>query len=253
MRILTFSNQKGGVAKTTSALNVAHCLANKGYKTILIDLDPQGNLTGSFLDEPSNNTIFTVLAGECELEEVIVPITENLILIPCNEKFASFERIFATDPNSQYLLKDFIEEMKEQVEEKIDFVVIDTPPALGLITLNALVASNEVYIPMQSQEYSLVGFEKVMETVKKIQKRVNPALEVKGVFFTRHNDRKIISRELTEKIAASFPSIAMKTMIPVNVALEESPTARQSVFDYAPGSKGAIAYEALTNEIINMK
>lgn len=250
-RIITFTNQKGGVGKTTSALNVAAALAEKNHKVLLIDLDPQGNLSQSLLQETPRNTIFTVLLEECELEEVAVPIHDNLVLIPCNDKFANFEKYFAADAESQFKLQGFIEDLLESIEGDIDFILIDTPPALGLITLNALVASSEVYIPMNSQEYSLIGFEKVMKVCETIKKRINKDLKVKGAFFTRHNPRKTISKDLTELLKEKHPEIVMDTHIRVNVSLEESPSARQSIFAYDPEANGAKDYIKLTEEIIN--
>ncbi|WP_020531858.1 ParA family protein [Flexithrix dorotheae] len=251
-RIIAFTNQKGGVGKTTSVLNVGAALAKKGKKVLMIDLDPQGNLTQSLLPEPPKNTIFTLLLEECKFGEAIVNTTENLLLIPCNNKFANFERQFAADADSQYIMVDFIEAIKKNFPNQLDFIIFDTPPALGLITLNALVACQEVYIPMNSQEYSLTGLNAVIEVVERVKKRTNPDLEVKGMFFSRHNSRKYITRNMVEHLNSEFPNKLMNTHIRVNVALEESPSLRQSVFDYDPSSNGAKDYSDLTDEIIKL-
>jgi chromosome partitioning protein len=259
MRTIMFTNQKGGVGKTTTAFNVACRLADKGNKVLLIDLDPQSNLTSCFMEEPPNDTIYTLLLRTEEdkeslantVGEVILPVRDNLALIGCNNKFAGFEKYFSSNMNAQFLLKEFIEALATQIPDKLDFVVLDTPPALGLITVNAMVASDEVYIPMQSQEFALAGFQNVITTVKGIQARLNQSLKIKGIFFTSHNPRTNISKQLNQMLTESYPEIVMETYIPVNVALAESPSQKKSVFEYAPESKGAIAYNNLTEEIIN--
>lgn len=261
MRTIMFTNQKGGVGKTTSAFNISCGLANKGYKVLAIDLDPQSNLTSCFLDELPTETIYTLLVkteeNKSELPDVvgnvINPVNDNLALIGCNSKFAGFEKYFASNMSAQFLLKEFIETLEEVIPDKLDYIVIDTPPALGLITVNAMVASNEVYIPMQSQEFALNGFQSVITTVKGIQSRLNQNLEIKGIFFTSHNPRTNISKQLTDMLKENYGDLVMDTYIPVNVSLAESPSQMQSIFEYAPDSKGAQSYEALTEEIINKK
>lgn len=252
-RILTFTNQKGGVGKTTSALNVGACLSELGHNVLLVDLDPQGNLTQSLLPETPRDTIFTLLLEECSLEDALVHVKDRLSLIPCSAKFANFERQFAADADSQFVLKDFVESLLKASAGQIDYIVFDTPPALGLITLNALVASREVYIPMHSQEYSLTGLQQVMSVADKIKKRINTKLEIKGVFFTRHNPRKQISRNMIEVLKEDHPGLVMNTFVRVNVALEESPSLRLDVYRYAPESNGAADYRKLTKEIIQRK
>jgi len=251
LRCITFTNQKGGVGKTTSVLNVGAALANKGYKVLLIDLDPQGNLSQSFLQEQSSDTIFTILMKECKLEEVLIQVKENLLLVPCNAKFANFERQFAADADSQYILADFVEDIEKAFPNQLDFIIFDTPPALGLITLNALVACNEVFVPMNSQEFSLTGLEAVSDVVQRVKKRAKPELDIKGIFFTQHNPRKYISRNMEETLSNVYPGMLLKTFIRKNVALEESPSLKQDVFMYAADSNGAKDYNNLTEEILN--
>ncbi|UZS00124.1 ParA family protein [Chondrinema litorale] len=251
-RYITFTNQKGGVGKTTSVLNIGAALASKGYRVLLIDLDPQGNLTQSFMTEMPSDTIFTILMKECSLEDVLFQVKENLLLIPCSSKFANFERQFAADADSQYILTDLLEDIEKAYPDQLDFIIFDTPPALGLITLNALVACREVFVPMNSQEFSLTGLEAVVDVVNRVQKRANPKLNMKGIFFTQHNPRKYISRNMADTLAASFPGLLLQTYIRKNVALEESPSLRQDVFLYAPESNGASDYENLTNEILKV-
>lgn len=250
MRIITFTNQKGGVGKTTTSLNVGAALALQGHKVLLVDLDPQGNLSQSLLPHAPDDTIFTILLKECELKDVVHPVSENLFLIPCNSKFANFERQFAADADSQYILTDFVEMLAGRMPGKFDFIIMDTPPALGLITLNALVACKEVYVPMNSQEFSLSGLNAVMDVVERVKKRVNPELSVKGIFFTQHDPRKYISRNMAEMLEKDYPGMMMRAYIRKNVALEESPSLRQDIFSYDPGSNGAKDYQQLMREIL---
>mgnify|MGYP001034632352 CR=1 FL=1 len=249
-RCITFTNQKGGVGKTTSVLNIGASLANRGYKVLLIDLDPQGNLSQSFLKEAPKDTIFTILMKECSMEDVLLQVKKNLLLVPCNSKFANFERQFAADADSQYILTDFVEDIEKTFPNQLDFIIFDTPPALGLITLNALVACNEVFVPMNSQEFSLTGLEAVTDVVERVKKRAKPELDIKGIFFTQHNPRKYISRNMAETLSEVYPGMLMKTFIRKNVALEESPSLKQDVFLYAVDSNGAKDYENLTDEIL---
>lgn len=250
-RCITFTNQKGGVGKTTSVLNIGAALANKGFKVLLIDLDPQGNLSQSFLTEQPADTIFTILMKECKLEDVLIQVKDNLLLVPCNSKFANFERQFAADADSQYILTDFVEDIEKAFPNQLDFIIFDTPPALGLITLNALVACNEVFVPMNSQEFSLTGLEAVSDVVQRVKKRAKPELDIRGIFFTQHNPRKYISRNMEETLGNVYPGMLLKTYIRKNVALEESPSLKQDVFMYAADSNGAQDYDNLTEEILN--
>ncbi|MEM1137278.1 MAG: ParA family protein [Bacteroidota bacterium] len=251
-RQITFTNQKGGVGKTTSVLNVGASLASKGHRVLLVDLDPQGNLTQSFITEIPQDTIFTILMKECKMEDVLLKVKNNLLLVPCNAKFANFERQFAADADSQYILTDFLDDIEKLFPEQLDFIIFDTPPALGLITLNALVACKEVFVPMNSQEFSLSGLEAVSDVVSRVKKRANPALNLKGIFFSQHNPRKYISRNMAETLDVNYPGLLLNTFIRKNVALEESPSLRQDVFQYAPESNGAKDYENLTNEILKL-
>lgn len=248
-RIISFANRKGGVGKTTSAINIAAGLARIGKKVLLIDLDPQGNLTHALADEPSN-TIFTLLMKECELQDALIQINSNLVLIGCNPTFARFEKQFAGEADGLYILNDFLEDVLEQAGDQIDIVILDCPPSLGLITINAMVASHEVYVPMEAQQFSLEGLNQVRTEVEKIQKRANPKLKLKGLFFSRHNARTYISKNMVELLENEYPGLLMNTFIRRNIALEESPSLKQDIFTYAPESNGAKDYESLVNEIL---
>ena len=250
MKIISFANRKGGVGKTTSALNVGAGLALAGKRVLLIDLDPQANLSQSLLKENPANTIFTLVMQECSVTDAVFKIKKKLYLIPCGTTFARFEKQFAGESDSQFILADFLDAMKKQYDKKFDYIIFDCPPSLGLITINAFVASHDVYIPMEAQQFSLEGLNQVRVEVEKIQKRSNKALQIKGLFFSSHNPRTYISRDMTELLNRDYPGLLMNTFIRRNVALEESPSMRQDVFEYDPESKGAEDYVNLVKEIV---
>ena len=253
-RILTFTNQKGGVGKTTSALNVAAELSRNGNKVLLIDVDPQGNLSKSLLPkdpESLKHTIFTLFLRECTLDDALLKVRENLTLLPCYKRMAKFEQEFASSADGVYILTDLLEFIHKQWKKKFDFVVIDTPPALGLITVNAFVASHEVFIPMHAQQYSVDGLKSVLEVIETVQKRANKKLKVKGAFFTQHNLRLNISKDIVEYLDKNFKNVLMKNYIRVNVALRECVSLKQTAYEYAPSSHGAKDYKNLTQEILN--
>ena len=249
-RIVAFSNRKGGVGKTTSSLNVGAGLAKKGRKVLLVDLDPQGNLSQALFPETPGNTIFTLLTGECSVSDGIYNIQDNLSLIPCNKNFSRFEKQFSGEPESPFLLDELIESINKEQEGAYDFIILDCPPALGLITVNAFVAAKEVYIPMEAQEFALNGLTEVYQLAEAVKKRSNQDLKIKGLFFTRYNGRTNISKNMIEVLEEDYPDLLMSTHIRRNVSLEESPSLRQHIYDYAPLSNGANDYDALTNAIL---
>lgn len=250
MKIIGFVNRKGGVGKTTSVLNVGASLVLKSKKVLLIDLDPQGNLSRSILGTYPKNTIFTLAMGDCTLKEVVLKVRENLLLIPCNKTFARFERQFAGESLSQHILSGLLDTVRKQYGNWLNYVILDCPPSLGLITVNALVASHELYIPMETQQYSLDGLEQVKEEVDKVQKHLNKEVQIKGIFFSRHNPRTCISRDMVDLLKTDYPGLLMKTYIRRNIALEESPSVRKNIFEYASKSQGAKDYTSLTEEIL---
>lgn len=247
-RIIAISNQKGGVGKTTSSLNIASAIALEGKKVLLIDLDPQSNLTKSFgITDPEKN-IYGVLLKEYPIKETVFKVRDNLLLVPCSKNFAAFERNNSGDIESFYTLKEQLDEITSKTH--IDFIVIDCPPSLGIISTNAYVAAHEIYTPMEAQEFSIDGLEEVIKTIAKIKKRLNEHLELKGVFFTRFHGRKLISKEVQEYLQEFFPNLLLQTSIRECVRLKESPSARQDIFGFAPDSNGAADYRSLAQEIL---
>jgi chromosome partitioning protein len=223
--ILAIANQKGGVGKTTTAINLSAALAQKGYRTLLIDLDPQGNASLSFLDpEQINSSIYEALL----------------------EDGKSIESKMLGDIDSHFRMKDRL----KSVVSDYRYVVIDTPPTLGLLTVNALVAATHLLVPIQSSYFALEGTDDLLETVEKIKARPNPDLEFLGVVVTIHDKRTILGRDIKNHIREVFGPKVFRTVIGRSVRLEESPAYKEPIFSFAPHSSGALEYYKLSEEVI---
>lgn len=248
--ILAIANQKGGVGKTTTAFNLASALALIGKNTLLVDIDPQAHSTVSIVNNSSQyeKSIYDVLVdSEVKIRDIIVKTSVPGLEIAISKiAMAKLEPVLLGEIDGHFRLRDVIVPIKKRYE----FIIIDTPPTLGLITLNALVAATHILIPIQSSYLSLEGTDDLLETVIKIRKNVNPNLQVLGVVITLHDKRTNISRDAVERIKRVFGKKVFKTMISKSVKLEESPAYRESIFTYAPDSVGAMQYKKLAQEVI---
>jgi chromosome partitioning protein len=246
MKVIALSNQKGGVGKTTSAVNIAAALSRNGQRVVLLDLDPQCNLTqGLGLGEALHN-VYGALLGEYRLK-VYAAGPDNLAVITGSAALSAFEHIKRDEPRREFLLRELL----VPLQERCDFLIVDCPPALGMITLSAYTCADEVYIPVEAQQYAVAGLEKVLEFVARMQKRLNPKLKIGGIFFTRFDKRKILRRQTAELVRNQHPTLLLNTAIRESIALSEAPHAGLDIFSYAPQSAGASDYQALVAEILS--
>ena len=247
--IIAITNQKGGVGKTTTAINLSAALASKGLKTLLVDLDPQANSSMSFLDVHGlGKSIYEALTEpEITVRDVVVPVphVDHLWIAPATIALAKIEAKLLGELDSHYRLKDVL----TPVNDEYDFIVIDTPPTLGIITVNALVAATHVLIPIQSSYFALEGTDDLLETIDKIKQRANPELQLLGALITLYDKRTLLSRDIQDQIASVFGDKVFKTLITKSVRLEESPAYRESIFSFAPTSSGAAEYYQLSEEV----
>ena len=249
--ILAIANQKGGVGKTTTAINLAAALAMRGKPTLLIDLDPQGNSSMSYLDirEAAKSMYDVFTDNAIHLEDVIVPAASlpNLAVAPARIALAKLESRLVGELDAPFRLKDEL----ASLNGKYTHVVIDCPPALGLLTVNALVAASHLLIPIQSSYFALEGTDDLLETIEKVRQRPNPELQILGVVITMHDKRTALARDIQEQIRKVFGDKVFRTVISKSVRLEESPAYRESIFTFAPESSGAAEYYSLCEEVID--
>ena len=248
--IIAIANQKGGVGKTTTAINLSAALAKSGKRVLLIDIDPQGNSSLTFLDPREvEYSIYELLTDPSIPPEAVIKRTrlDGLDILPSRISLAKFESKLIGEFDAPFRLKDRL----EILHPNYDFILIDTPPTLGLITVNALVASDYLIIPIQSSYFALEGTDDLLETVEKVKARPNPRLQVLGIVITLHDKRTTLARDIFEQIKQVFGEKVFTTVISRSIRLEESPAYKETIFTFAPQSSGAVEYSSLCQEVIN--
>lgn len=243
-KIIAISNHKGGVGKTTSAINIGAGLALKGKKVLLIDMDPQANMSQSLGVPETEAGIYEAMKGTAALH--CLKIRKNLFLVPASPGLGGAELELAPEAGREFILKELL----APVQNEYDFILIDCPPSLGLLTINAFTAAHEIYIPMQAQFLALQGIGKLLGLVDKIKSRLNANLEITGIFITQFDRRKVLNRYVMETLESHFGEKVFKTRIRNNVALAEAPNEGSDIFSYQPSSNGAFDYQQLVKEVL---
>ena len=249
-RIIAIANQKGGVGKTTTAINLSASLASLGKKVLAIDMDPQGNMSsGLGVDKNEvEKTVYDLIIGNIGIEECIYEeVIENLDVLPSNIDLSAAEIEFIGVDNKEYILRDEV----NKVKEKYDFIIIDCPPALSMLTINAMTTSDSVLVPIQCEYYALEGLSQLIHTIELVQERLNPELEIEGVVFTMYDARTNLSLQVVENVKDNLNQNIYKTIIPRNVRLAEAPSYGMPINLYDPKSKGTESYLLLAEEVIN--
>lgn len=249
-RIIAIANQKGGVGKTTTAINLSACLAEKGKKVLAVDIDPQGNMTsGLGLEkEAVDKTIYDLMIGDASIDDVIYKeVIENLDILPTDINLSGAEiELIGTD-NKEFIIRNEVHKVKDQY----DFIIIDCPPALSVLTINAMTTADSVLVPIQCEYYALEGLSQLIHTIELVKERLNPDLEMEGVVFTMYDARTNLSLQVVENVKDNLNQTIYKTIIPRNIRLAEAPSYGMPINKYDSKSTGADSYRRLAEEVIN--
>lgn len=252
-RIIAIANQKGGVGKTTTSINLSACLAELGKKLLVIDLDPQGNTTSGFgIDkEEMDNTVYELMLGECSIRESMTQVEniEHLSLIPSNVNLAGAEIELLGINEKEYILKNAV----DYIRDDYDFIIIDCPPSLNMLTVNAMTTADSILVPIQCEYYALEGISQLIHTIDLVQERLNPNLKIDGVVFTMYDARTNLSSDVVDTVKENLNATVYQTIIPRNVRLAEAPSHGLPINLYDAKSSGAESYRNLAKEIIERK
>ncbi len=249
-RIIAIANQKGGVGKTTTSINLSACLAEKGKKVLVIDTDPQGNTTSGFgIDKNElENTIYELILGECSIGDCIVKdVINNVSVLPSNVNLAAAEIELIGVEKKEYILKNEV----DYVKEEYDFIIIDCPPSLNMLTINSMTTADSVLVPIQCEYYALEGLSQLIHTINLVKERLNPDLDMDGVVFTMYDSRTNLSMQVVDNVKQNLKQKVYNTLIPRNIRLAEAPSYGMPISKYDPKSAGAEAYKQLAEEVIN--
>ena len=251
-RIIAVANQKGGVGKTTTAINLSACLAEKGKKVLVVDTDPQGNTTSGFGIDKNflEYTIYDLMLGECSIQDCIIKdAIKNVSIVPSNVNLAAAEIELIGIDKKEFILKQEV----DWIKDNYDFIIIDCPPSLSMLTINAMTTADSVLVPIQCEYYALEGLSQLIHSVNLLKERLNPNLQMEGVVFTMFDSRTNLSNQVVENVKNNLKENVCETVIPRNIRLAEAPSYGMPITMYEPKSAGAESYRQLADEIINRK